>query len=152
MTIHFVCRGNAFRSIIAEAYLKSQQIPGLEVVSSGTSSHIYRPTNDNNFQLTLKLLRKHGLEKFAKPFHGEQLHPDRLKKSDVVVCLNQKVYDEYVEQLDAPNRVYVWDVSDIGEKGRVLELGQDRSEYEEDVYEEIKANVDRLILELRLAQ
>ena len=38
MIIHFICRGNSFRSIIAEAYLKSRRLDGLKVISSGTNA------------------------------------------------------------------------------------------------------------------
>lgn len=34
-TIHFVCRGNNFRSRLAEAYLNSKKLPGIKVISSG---------------------------------------------------------------------------------------------------------------------
>jgi len=33
--IHFVCRGNVYRSVLAEGYLKSKKIKNLEVTSSG---------------------------------------------------------------------------------------------------------------------
>jgi protein-tyrosine-phosphatase len=35
MRVHFVCTGNLYRSRMAEAYLRSKAIPGLEVTSSG---------------------------------------------------------------------------------------------------------------------
>jgi hypothetical protein len=38
MLIHFICRGNSFRSIIAEAYLNSLRIKGLRILSSGTAA------------------------------------------------------------------------------------------------------------------
>lgn len=37
MNIHFVCRGNILRSVIAEAHLKSLNLEGITVISSGTN-------------------------------------------------------------------------------------------------------------------
>jgi protein-tyrosine-phosphatase len=40
VTIHFICTGNMYRSRLAEAYCVSRGAPGLNVVSSGTGTHL----------------------------------------------------------------------------------------------------------------
>jgi len=43
--IHFICRGNSFRSIIAEAYLNSLEIKDSRVLSNGTTAVPDKPGN-----------------------------------------------------------------------------------------------------------
>ena len=45
MIVHFICRGNAFRSIIAEAYLNSLKFENLKATSSGTAAAVDRAGN-----------------------------------------------------------------------------------------------------------
>ena len=65
--IHFICRGNSFRSIIAEAYLNSLEVKGWSVLSSGTTAALDKARNLVYFGKTLALLEKHGIWEFAKP-------------------------------------------------------------------------------------
>ena len=73
MIIHFICRGNAFRSIIAEAYLNSLEFKDLGVLSSGTAAASHKSQNLANHRLTLELLAEHGIRGFAKAGYGDQL-------------------------------------------------------------------------------
>ncbi len=45
MIIHFICRGNSFRSIIAEAYVNSLKFKNLKATSSGTTAAVDRAGN-----------------------------------------------------------------------------------------------------------
>ena len=65
MIIHFICRGNSFRSIIAEAYLNSLEIKDSRVLSSGTTAASGRARNLAYYRMTLFLLEKHGIREFA---------------------------------------------------------------------------------------
>src|ERR1700745_1562200 len=94
MIVHFVCRGNAFRSIIAEAYLNSLELKDLSVLSSGTAAALYKARNLANHRMTLQLLEEHGIRGFAKACYGDQLTQSRMDNADITVCMNQRVYDE----------------------------------------------------------
>lgn len=149
MVIQFICRGNAFRSIIAEAYLNSLNIPNMTVLSSGTVASKYKIDNAKNFPKTLSLLDKYNIKKYAKRHYADDVSQDLLDKSDLVVCLNKRAYEEVSKSFKLPNNTLVWDVADIGEEGRIASNEAERDKYSKDVYEEISLNVDKLVSRLK---
>lgn len=151
MVVHFICRGNTFRSVMAEAYLKSLRIRGVDVISSGTSAARDRAKNIPNFQRTLALLETHGIKQFAKPAHGEQLPAGAHAVGDVVVCFSERVHKELARLVMKLDDLRVWDIPDIGEPGREPKSSADEPMLMEDVYWEVTRHVDALVAELRLA-
>ena len=149
--IHFICRGNSFRSIIAEAYLNSLELKDLSVLSSGTAATWYKARNLASHRMTLQLLEEHGIRGFAKAGYGDQLTQSRLDKADITVCMNQRVYDECLRCVTFPASPRIWSVADIGEPGRTSNVGSERELYREEAYQEIVKNVDRLISDISAA-
>jgi protein-tyrosine-phosphatase len=145
MVIQFICRGNAFRSIIAEAYLNSLRIPKLTVMSSGTVAGTYKESNLINFPKTLALLKRHGIKQYAKDHYADNVTQNLLDKSDIAICLNKIAYEEAVSSFKLPKKTHVWDVTDLGEEGRIATTETERESFMEDVYEEIVKNVDKLV-------
>jgi len=145
MIIHFVCRGNSFRSIIAEAYMNSVKVDGWRVGSSGTKAALNKADNLVYYQMTLELLGRHGIRESAKSHYGDQLTQALLEEADVTVCLNQRVYDEGLQIVTFPRSPRIWSVADIGEPGRIARTESEQLLYREDAYQEIIKNVDQLI-------
>jgi protein-tyrosine-phosphatase len=145
MIIHFICRGNAFRSIIAEAYLESLDLKDLSVLSSGTAATLHKARNLANHRMTLELLEEHGIGGFAKADYGDQLTQSRVDKADIIVCMNQRVYDECLQCVTFSASPRVWSVADIGEPGRISDVESERQLYREEAYQEIVGNVERLV-------
>ena len=148
MIVHFICRGNSFRSIIAEAYLNSLKVKGLSVFSSGTTAALDKARNLASYRMTLELLGKHGIREFAKAGYGDQLTQSRLEKAATVVCMNQRVYDECLQIVTFPASPRIWSVADIGEQGRIACAEPEKQLYREEAYQEIVENVDRLVSDI----
>lgn len=145
MIIHFICRGNAFRSIIAEAYLSSLELKDWAVLSSGTAAASEKVRNLASYGRTLELLEEHGLRGYAKPGYGDQLTQPRVESADVTVCMNQRVYGECLRCVTFPASPRIWSVADIGEPGRISDDESERQLYREEAFREIVRNVDRLV-------
>ncbi len=145
MTIHFICRGNVLRSLIAEAYLASQNITGITVTSSGTVAAANRDANLPNYQQTVTLLRSHGLQEFTKTHYGEQVTQTAVAKADIIVCMNPVVAHECAEAgIHLPADAIVWNVDDVDEGTRKLSPTRPRESYLEEIYTEITSNVSDL--------
>ena len=151
MIIHFICRGNSFRSIIAEAYLNSLKIDDSSVLSSGTNAASDKAGNLVYYQATLDLLERHGIREFAKSAHGDQLTQSRLEQADITVCMNQRVYDECLRSVTFLASPRIWSVADIGEPGRISTTKSEMELYREEAYREIVKNVDLLISDILAA-
>jgi len=148
MIIHFICRGNSFRSIIAEAYLNSLKSKKLKAMSSGTSADADRTRNLAAYTGTLGLLEKNGIREFAKSGFGDQLTQSLLDGSDVVICMNQRVHDECQQLVTLPAGTRIWAVADIGEQGRIADTESGKDRYREEAYREIVEAIDQLISEI----
>lgn len=145
MIIHFICRGNAFRSIIAEAYLNSLEVTGWSVLSSGTMATSHKARNLVSHRKTLALLETHSVINFAKAGYGDQLTESRLEKADIAICMNQRVYGECLQIAAFPAGLRIWSVSDLGEPGRIVSAESDEQLCREQAYQEIVKNVDQLV-------
>ncbi|MDB5165833.1 MAG: Glyoxalase/bleomycin resistance protein/dioxygenase [Candidatus Saccharibacteria bacterium] len=142
MNVHFICRGNVLRSLIAETYLKSLNIKDVEVISSGTNVNWNDPQERKYFAHTLAVLDRHGIKSFAKSI-PEQLTQARIDANhDIVVLMNQRVVDEASRIVELPKNTLSWAIIDIGEGHRTDAKG--RESYEEEIYQEITRKVDSL--------
>jgi protein-tyrosine-phosphatase len=145
MKIHFICRGNVLRSLIAETYLRSLKLPNITVSSSGTNVDLTDPTEREYFANTIALFKRHNLEKYAKDT-SHQLTQERADSQDVTICMNQRVVDEAKSLVTLPSNTINWDIVDIGEGHRTVP--EDIQLYEEEIFKEIVARVDRLVKQL----
>jgi protein-tyrosine-phosphatase len=144
MNVHFICRGNVLRSLIAETYLKSLNLKDVNVISSGTNVNWDDPTEREYFANTLAVFDRHGIKSFAKP-KSDQLTQERIDAhGDIVVLMNQRVVDEATYIASLPEGALNWEIIDIGE-GHRTDSGS-RESYEEEIYQEITRKVNDLFV------
>ena len=144
MTVHFICRGNAYRSLMAEAYLKSLKLESVNVISSGTIADTSRLSNEPNIPLIVAKLERYGVGKYIK-MHPSQLTQSRVDEADINVCINGLVAEESKRIVVMPNNTITWNVMDSGEGKRIIRIGDDVWKYTDEIYNEIKQNIDSLV-------
>lgn len=153
MRIHLICRGNAFRSRIAEAYLQSLHIPHLDVISSGTVAAAGKDENGDMPLHTHAILQKHGLLQFAKP-SWDQASVGRMKPDDFVIFFGARAQEEARTLGITPVHSQTWDVPDAGElvRGKRNPGPHDPQifVFTEQTYGVIVSYVDALLAELHL--
>lgn len=147
MNVHFICRGNVLRSLIAETYLKSLNLDDVVVTSSGTFVDLSDPQEKLYLLDTKNLLAIHGLEQYVKA-GPDQLSQERADGQDLTICMNQRVAVEAVKKAKLPANAICWDVTDVGEGNRTGKYENGR-EIEEVIYDEIIAKVDELVKAIR---
>lgn len=145
MKIHYICRGNVVRSLMAETYTKSLQPAGVEVTSSGTVADRHRDKDFTRIhrKRTIDLLNRHKLGSYVKTA-SNQISQEDIDDQDIVVCVNQRAYDEATQLVKLPKDTVIWHIDDIGEGHRILG-DNDRTPHEETIFNEVKTNVDQLM-------
>ena len=144
MNVHFICRGNVLRSLIAETYLKSLNMDNINVISSGTNVDWGDPQEQEYFSNTIDVLNRHTIDSYAKS-RPDQLTQVRLDShSDVVVLMNNRVANEARRLVEFPGKVHDWMIIDIGEGNRTNI--KKREQYEEAIYQEITLKIDELFI------
>ena len=139
-----MCRGNAFRSVIAETYLKSLGLEDINVISSGSVAEAHRIQNISLLSAVQTLLTGHGIEEYAKAY-SDQSTQELINESDIIICMNQRVADEASQTMELPSNVMVWDITDVSESEHAVHSDAERNEYLEQVYQEIRLKVDELV-------
>lgn len=133
---------------MAEAYLRSRQLPDVTVLSAGTVAGQHRQENIPNFARTVRFLESRQVAEHAKDHHADDLTEELLADADIVVCLNDRVYKELQASFTPPAKTLVWDVSDIGEGTRIAADEAEKMALSEEVYDEIVDYVDALVEQL----
>lgn len=147
MIIHFICRGNIFRSRIADAYFNSLGLKNIKSISSGTVAHDHSPSNIKNQEICNKVISEHGLSKFNK--NGwDQLTNERLNEGDLVVFMNNIVKTECQKLFGLPQSYNVWNIADNYEITPIPTTDEEIREYAEKTLKAVTEEVDKLVLRL----
>lgn len=149
MTVHFICRGNIYRSVIAEAYLKSLRLKNVTVLSSGSVADVHRQQNEPARKRVMAFLAEKGIDQYAKD-SAEQLIQKRLNDTDITVVVNQIAVDSASQIVQLPKNIIVWDVDDVDEGVNRIETPQDEARIFETTYQKIVSNVRTLVQQYNL--
>jgi len=110
-SVHFVCRGNTYRSRLAAAYFYTLVDARFSITSSGIVANTadiatispYAKSVADQYHL------KHGIEK-----RHTQTTSKLLTEADVLVFMNKDVYNTAVREYDIdPRKCLIWNVPDI---------------------------------------
>jgi protein-tyrosine-phosphatase len=143
MTVHFICKGNTFRSRLAEAYLNSKQIPNLKIISSGIKADINECGPIAWY--AQRIIQNNNLIPFEKPT-WEQTTELLLEEGDLTIFMHQNIYDYCVEHFDFKDKTFqIWEVPDIRTHLLTLEQEVEKMEATEKIYAEIKLKVNLLL-------
>jgi len=121
-TIHFVCRGNTYRSRLAAAYMDTLVDDRFVVTSSGIETALGKTKTSEPF--TKATARTHKL------VHGiadrkTQTTNDLLAAADVIVFMNKDVYEDALHLFEFDSRkTLVWNVADMDPVLRAESMAQ----------------------------
>lgn len=108
--IHFVCRGNVFRSRLAEAYARSILGDEYEISSSGIEAAQFPRIFISPW--TRMLSNEYGLTQYLTDYRT-QTNSGILQEQDIIIFMNEDVYKDAMAVYDfEPLKTLVWKVKD----------------------------------------
>ena len=126
--IHFICRGNVYRSRLAEAYAKSllRDDSDIQISSSGIEAKL--ALNGNVDVDAVKALEVDNLKHHLAP-NWLQTTQELIDSLDVIVFMNDSVYDDASKLFNLPKEKCVtWHIKDV-----------------DNIYPQVKEQVDILM-------
>lgn len=113
MKIHFVCTGNMYRSRLGEAYLKSKELPGVDVTSSGILADIEYEFDGPIAWSAMRLIFKHSLTRFMS-ITPTKTTLDLLNNADLVIFMKGNHHEFSKKELGWLGTNYeIWEVADM---------------------------------------
>lgn len=111
--IHFVCRGNVYRSRLAAAYMATLLDERFAISSSGIGASTANSKFKTVGPITKATARAHKLAHQIKTTKT-QTTSRLLDEADVIIFMNKDVYDDALREYEFDVRkCLVWDVADI---------------------------------------
>jgi protein-tyrosine-phosphatase len=149
MTIHFICRGNVFRSRMAEAYARSLLGNTAVVNSSGVEASIYPEVYISPFA-SIPLKEKNLLQ-----FASQQCTLTSqavLDAANVIVFVDPSIERDVKKKFTIPAKAktYTWQVADIDVRHPIASDDVEKIEVGRETLNEIMGLVDSLLTNLKL--
>ncbi len=149
--IHFVCRGNVYRSRLAEACAKAIKNERIIATSSGISALVDNPGIQLSSYAKFAASKANFVYKLSR--HKVQTTNNLLAAADIVVFMNQDIYrDAQLHFVLNPASCLVWDIDDMGERlamsGESLQDLSGVHRVANDTLNLIKTKVEQLITEI----
>jgi protein-tyrosine-phosphatase/8-oxo-dGTP pyrophosphatase MutT (NUDIX family) len=126
-TVHFVCRGNTYRSRLAAAYMDTLVDERFIITSSGVGADTATVRTVEAY--TKATAKAHHLKQGISG-RNTQTTNELLAAADVIVFMNKDVYDEALRRFTVDTRkTLVWQVRDMdaGVKRQILETGSEQA-------------------------
>ncbi len=134
--VHFVCRGNTFRSRLAEAYFNKVKSERIKVISSGIQAS--ENQNGHISYLGKYILKKHHYKNYKKSW--TQTTQANIDASTIVIFVSPTVFTDAQDMFDLSATKYqVWSIPDV----RQGEYANSEAKAEE-VYKMLVGNINKL--------
>jgi protein-tyrosine-phosphatase len=150
--IHFVCTGNAYRSRLAEAYLRSKKLPNVNVSSSGIQAKEFYHKNGPISWYAARLIKRHDLIPHTKR-DSTQTSLKHLNNADIVVFMTDMHYTYAKTKLKYHKNTFeIWNIGDIDDAdffGTERDSDMMRIQHSEKTFKQIKEKVDSLVKRLK---
>lgn len=152
--IHFICTGNAYRSRLAEGYLKSLGLPHIKVSSSGTEAHLHKASNGPLSWYAGRLAKKYNFIQYMS-FTSKKTTIKHINKATLVIFMHPDNYIQYQKNFSYPlNKYEVWDIQDLhhlGFKNIMLDSSGEAEliKVTEETFVKIKDRVNDLVKNIR---
>ena len=150
MKIHFVCTGNVYRSRLAEAYLKSKQLPDVEVSSSGILAQLDYDINGPIGWVAMRILQNQKLIPYMSNM-STQTTPELLDTADLIIFMKGNHHTFSKNELGFVKENYeIWDIPDIDDlPGFENFTDMDAITASEQTFRDIKEKVEDLVKRLQ---
>jgi protein-tyrosine-phosphatase len=152
--IHFVCTGNAYRSRLAEAYLKSLKLSGFKVSSSGLKALTSLRENGPICWYAMRIATNNKITEFISRM-SLQTNVTHLIKADYVIFMHPDNHQLFLQKYQITLKNYeVWDIPDLHHLGYHKNPNTENLEREmihatEDTFKKIQSRVNDLIDRLK---
>lgn len=112
-SIHFICRGNTYRSRIAEAYSLSL-VHGKGIASISSSGIEAKLALNGDIKTdTVELLKAEGIDKYLTPTWSQTTQKD-IDENDIIVFMSQTLYAQANKMFKLPkSKVKIWNIPDV---------------------------------------
>lgn len=113
MKIHFICRGNVYRSRMAEAYAKSllHKDVAVRIYSSGIQAGL--ALNGKVDPAAVEALKEDGINNYLSP-SWQQTTQELLDNSDLNVFMTNSVYSDAKNDYEIDDsKAIIWNIPDI---------------------------------------
>ena len=122
MIVHFICKGNAYRSRLAEAYFNSKKLSNFRAISSGVEEEKHKEENGPISWAAERILQNNSLISYMSNF-SKQTTKNLLNKSDFIVFMSQEYLNYCKQKLTYKSTDYdVWEIKDFGGERHVTSL------------------------------
>lgn len=143
--IHFVCKGNTYRSRLAEAYFNSVDTPNLECISSGVEAHAIEDPPIEWY--SMKIIQNNNLV-LGMSRDSKKTSKEMIENADFTVFMEKEIYEFCKNMLGFNSDLYqIWNIEDLHTRDKSVE---EIITISESAFKNISEKVDSLVKDLAI--
>ena len=112
-SIHFICRANAYRSRLAEAYALSLLEDNTDIKISSSGIEADRALHGDAAPKTVRLLSEESIQNYLTSTWHQTTQKD-IDDNDSIIFMSQTLYSQASDLFKLPeDKIKVWDIPDV---------------------------------------